>query len=362
MTVENSDLKFGYNISGLSSLDSVKAGIIAEKHGFDSVWIPDHLIDMDGAFVDPWSVMAGIGIQTRRVMIFTGVTDTQRSHPAKTAQSVATVDELSHGRAGLGIGAGEAMNITPFGIHWDKNPRDRTQRLREAIKVIRLLWSSSKNDRKNYEGKFFQLKDAWLDQHPVQKPSPPIYVGAFSSTRMLKLTGEMGDGWYPWLVTPETYVKRREKIMKAAIEAGRNTEEIDAVATVYTAITEDPKIQRELTESTKVEVLTTDQTGLKSFGVELHLPKRLSYQHIGASDMQSPILEDLARQIPEDVVKRYAAIGDIDECIGFIEEFIKAGAKHISIYDLMTDVKGPAAIEKTLKAYGKKIIPYFKEY
>jgi len=254
------------------------------------------------------------------------------------------------------------MNITPFGIHWDKNPRDRTQRLREAIKVIRLLWSSSKNDRKNYEGKFFQLKDAWLDQHPVQKPSPPIYVGAFSSTRMLKLTGEMGDGWYSWLVTPETYVKRREKIMKAAIEAGRNTEEIDAVATVYTAITEDPKIQKELTKSTKVEVLTTDQTGLKSFGVELHLPKRLSYQHIGASDMQSPILEEMARQIPGDVVKWYAAIGNIDECIGFIERFIKAEAKHVSIYDLMTDVKGSAAVEKTLEVYGKKIIPYFKEY
>ena len=147
------------------------------------MWIPDHLIE-DGALVDPWSVMAGIGIQTRRVMICTGVTDTQRSHPAKTAQSVATVDELSHGRAGLGIGAGEAMNITPFGIHWDKNPRDRTQRLREAIKVIRLLWSSSKNNRKNYEGKFFQLKDAWLDQHPVQKPSPPIYV-----TRLFQDTG-----------------------------------------------------------------------------------------------------------------------------------------------------------------------------
>jgi len=184
---------------------------MAEKHGFDSVWIPDHLIE-DGALVDPWSVMAVIGTQTEHVFLCTGVTDTQRCHPAKTAQSVATVDELSHGRAGLGIGAGEAMNIVPFGISWDKDSRDRAQRLREAIEVIKLLWGSSKENMVNYEGRFFRLKRAWLDQHPTQKPHPPVYVGALSSTRLLELTGEIGEGWFSWLVTPETFRKRQEKI------------------------------------------------------------------------------------------------------------------------------------------------------
>ncbi|UCH71166.1 MAG: LLM class flavin-dependent oxidoreductase, partial [Candidatus Bathyarchaeota archaeon] len=133
--MEASAIKFGYNILSLSALDSVKVGVMAEKHGFDSLWIPDHFIE-DGALVDPWSVMAVIGSYTKRVFICTGVTDTQRCHPAKTAQQVATVDELSQCRAGLGIGAGEAMNIVPFGIHCDEDPRDRAQRLREAIEVI----------------------------------------------------------------------------------------------------------------------------------------------------------------------------------------------------------------------------------
>ncbi|NIR87669.1 LLM class flavin-dependent oxidoreductase [Candidatus Bathyarchaeota archaeon] len=358
--MKTSDVKFGYNIISLSALDSVKAGVMAEKYGFDSVWIPDHLIE-DGALVDPWSVMAVIGTQTKRILLCTGVTDTQRCHPAKTAQSVATVDELSRGRAGLGIGAGEAMNIVPFGIRWDEDPRDRAQRLRESIEVIKLLWGSSKKKMVSYEGKFFRLKNAWLDQHPTRKPHPPVYVGALSSTRLLRLTGEVGDGWYSWLVTPETYTKRREKIKRAAERAGRKIEDIDTVATIYTAFADDPKIQKEIIDAVKMEILICDYTGLKSLGVKLPLPERYTYQYVAVTERYSPIIEETARQIPEEIFKKYAAIGSVDDCIDFIESFVKAGAKHISICDLMIDVKGLPGVKEALKTYGSKIIPYFKE-
>jgi len=358
--MKTSDMKFGYNILSLSALDSVKAGVMAEKHGFDSLWVPDHLVE-DGALVDPWSVMAVIGSYTKRVFICTGVTDTQRCHPAKTAQQVATVDELSHGRAGLGIGAGEAMNIVPFGIHWDEDPRDRAQRLREAIEVIKLLWGSSKKKLVNYEGKFFHMKNAWLDQHPTRKPHPPVYVGALSSKRLLELTGEIGEGWYSWLVTPETYTGRREKIKKAAERAGRKLEEIDTVATIYTAITDDPEVQSEMAEAVKMEILICDYTGLISLGIRLPLPEQLTYQYVSVTERYSPTIAETARKIPDDILTKYAAIGSVDECIDFIESFVKVGAKHVSICDLMVDVKGLHGVEETLKTYGNKIIPYFKE-
>jgi len=358
--MESSEIKFGYNILSLSALDSVKAGVMAEKYGFDSVWVPDHLIE-DGALVDPWSVMAVIGTQTKRVFLCTGVTDTQRCHPAKTAQSVATVDELSHGRAGLGIGAGEAMNIVPFGIPWDEDPRARAQRLREAIEVIKLLWGSSKEKMVSYEGKFFRLRNAWLDQRPTQKPHPPVYVGALSSTRLLELTGKIGDGWYSWLVTPETYTKRREKIRRAAERVGRRLEDIDTVATVYTGFTDDPKVQREIIDFVKMEILICDYTGLKSLGVKLPLPERYTYQYVAVTERYSPTIGETARQIPEEIFKKYAAIGNVDDCIDFIESFVKVGAKHLSICDVMIDIKGLSAVKETLKTYGSKIIPYFKE-
>ncbi|UCE15349.1 MAG: LLM class flavin-dependent oxidoreductase [Candidatus Bathyarchaeota archaeon] len=333
---------------------------MAEKYGFDSVWVPDHLIE-DGAFVDPWSIMAVISTQTKRALLCTGVTDTQRCHPAKTAQSVATVDELSHGRAGLGIGAGEAMNIVPFGIPWDEDPRNRAQRLREAIEVIKLLWRSSKEKTVSYEGKFFQLKNAWLTQHPAQKPRPPVYVGALSSTRLLELTGEIGDGWYSWLVTPETYIKRRKKIKRAAERVGRKLEDIDTVATIYTGFTDDPKVQKELINSVKMEILMCDYTGLKSFGVKLPLPERYTYQYVLVTERYLQNIAETAKQIPEEIFRKYAAIGSADDCIDFIESFVKVGAKHISICDVMVDMKGLSGVEETLKTYGSRIIPYFRE-
>ncbi|RLI39724.1 hypothetical protein DRO69_13935 [Candidatus Bathyarchaeota archaeon] len=353
-------IQFGYNIISLSALDSVKAGVMAEKAGFDSLWIPDHFIE-DGALVDPWSVMAAISIQTKHVFLCTGVTDTQRCHPAKTAQSVATIDELSRGRAGLGIGAGEAMNIVPFGIPWDKDPRDRTQRLREAIEVIRLLWKSSKENTVSYDGKFFRLEKAWLDQHPIQKPYPPVYVGALSSTRLLKLTGEIGDGWFSWLVTPETFSERRKKIRKAAERVGRKFEDIDTVATIYTAFTDDPEIRKQLMEVARIDILTSDYYGLRKLGVDISLPEQYTYQYLAVPERYSPAVLNAAYQIPEEIVEKYVMIGSVDDCIEFIERFVKVGARHIAICDLMIDVAGLSGVKETLEIYGSKIIPYFKE-
>jgi alkanesulfonate monooxygenase SsuD/methylene tetrahydromethanopterin reductase-like flavin-dependent oxidoreductase (luciferase family) len=353
-------IKFGYNVISLSALDSVKAGVMAEKYGFDSVWVPDHFIE-DGALVDPWSIMAAIATQTKHVLLCTGVTDTQRCHPAKTAQSVATIDELSHGRAGLGIGAGEAMNIVPFGIQWDKDPRDRAQRLREAIEVIKLLWGSSKENMVSYEGKFFQLKKAWLDQHPTQQPHPPVYVGALSSTRLLKLTGEIGEGWYSWLATPKTFRQREEKIRKAAERVGRKLEDIDTVATIYAGLTVNPEIRKELIETARIDILTSDYVGLKSFGVNLSLPEQYTYQYLAVTERYSPTVLNTAYQIPEEIVKKYATFGSVDDCIEFIESFVRVGARHIAICDLLIDMKGISSVKETLKTYGKKVIPYFKE-
>src|SRR5271169_3888120 len=105
------DLRFGIIASCFPALDIVRAGVLAEECSFDSIWIPDHFTDLypTGDRVDPWTVLSAIGAQTKRLSLGTVVTDTQRTHPARTAQIVATLDELTEGRAFLGIGAGEAM-------------------------------------------------------------------------------------------------------------------------------------------------------------------------------------------------------------------------------------------------------------
>ncbi|MEM2970613.1 MAG: LLM class flavin-dependent oxidoreductase, partial [Candidatus Bathyarchaeia archaeon] len=113
--------------------------LLAEKIGFDSYWMPDHLVATGvkrWEALEAWSTLCALAVQTKRIKLASGVSDTYRHHPAVLAQMAATCDVLSNGRAILGIGIGEAMNLVPFGILHDK-PVERTV---EAIQIIRRLF------------------------------------------------------------------------------------------------------------------------------------------------------------------------------------------------------------------------------
>jgi len=99
--------------------------------------------------------------------------------------------------------------------------------------VIRLLWSSSYSKPVSFEGDYYRLDQAHLDLAPVQKPSPPIYVGAYSSSKMLAIAGELADGWYPaFYYTVGSYREKLGIIRDAAGTAGRSFDSIDRMAYV----------------------------------------------------------------------------------------------------------------------------------
>lgn len=344
-------VKFGLIICGPPPSESVRQGILAEKYGFDSIWIPDHLVDLDGCKVDPWTVLAGIGVRTQRVFLCPAVTDILRCHPAKTAQIVASLDEMTGGRAGLGLGAGEAMNIIPFGIAWEE-ANARIQRLKEAIEVIKLLWSSSKENLVNYAGEYYRMNEACLDQAPMQKPHPPIYVGALGASRLLGLIGELGDGWLSWICTPELFAERLKIIRESASKVGRNVNEIDAVAWLYMAVSEDKKVLKKAMNVGKA-LLAIERNVLKSIGYKVP-PLNLSAQHVLATHKSLSSIVKLARDVPDEVVYKTIALGDVDECIELIDKFTRNGATHVAIRDL-----GPY-VEKDLEVFANKVIPYFK--
>ncbi|MBI2649074.1 MAG: LLM class flavin-dependent oxidoreductase, partial [Thaumarchaeota archaeon] len=104
-------MKFGYENPGVGPTEAFENGILAEKHGFDFFWVGDHFVDLDGARLEPWTVLSAVAVRTSRIKLGSGVTDPQRTHPSRTAHSVASLDTISGGRAILGIGAGEAMNV-----------------------------------------------------------------------------------------------------------------------------------------------------------------------------------------------------------------------------------------------------------
>ncbi|HKM77182.1 MAG TPA: LLM class flavin-dependent oxidoreductase [Candidatus Bathyarchaeia archaeon] len=342
--------KFGFVPFPADALSAVDASILAERCGFDSVWMPDAFVDVSQpAGVNPWVVLAAIAAKTNRIMLGTGVTDTQRSHPSRTAQLVATLDVISHGRARLGIGAGEAMHVAAFGLPWE-SPRERISRLDETIRIIRLLWKSSARNPMSFDGKYYHLSNAFLGQSPKQK-LPPIYIGIFHSRRGLELVGREGDGWYSWLNTPQTFSKCWQVIKEAAESVSRNPRKIEPWSNLMVAFPRNAKEDRRAILSAKM-LLLVERSVLISFGY-VDDSRLDHHQNVMASSESVHMLMRRAKCIPDEMAYRATAIG-VEEMNVKIEEFAKAGLRNFAIADLLAPKTMKASVkicEKIIRSY-----------
>lgn len=226
-------MRFGVVIDDISPAASLERAIRAERLGFDSLWFSDHLMDTGGIRVDPWTTMGPISASTKEIEMCCAVSDVLRIHPAKLAHMVATLSGLSGGRTMLGLGAGEAMNLIPFGIDFGA-PRERVERLGEAILLAKLLWAANPGNPVSFRGKFFSLKDAWLDL-PISGGTPKVIVGALGGPLALKVAGTYGDGWVSWLNSPETFKRKLDIAKDASSAAGRPFSDFRACIWVYTS-------------------------------------------------------------------------------------------------------------------------------
>ena len=135
----------------------VELGVLAERHGFDTVTVSDHYQPWrhEGGHA-PFSLawMSAVGERTERVLLGTSVlTPTFRYHPAVIAQAFATMGCLFPGRVMLGIGTGEAMNeVAVTGIEWPEY-KERFARMRESVRLMRELWSG---ERVTFEGDYYK--------------------------------------------------------------------------------------------------------------------------------------------------------------------------------------------------------------
>jgi len=342
--------EFGCVISGnIPSL--IKDALFLEKTGFDHVWLSDHVLSLLShlEFADAWTVLTAIGVKTKRIRLSTGVSDPYRRHPVTLAHSAATLDHLTNGRVALGIGAGEAMNLIPFGIKW----RKPVTTLREAIIVIKKLFEATPENPANFKGEIFNLRNAYLQILPVQKPRLPIYVGALSS-KTRELTGELADGWYPWIETPETLKKHLMDIKNGLKKAGRKIDEIDVVANFKTAVTDDYEEALKAVSGEKM-ALILERSVAKELGYEIEIPEEVKIQQIIPRSKNVDIMYDAMKQIPQELVEKITVIGTVDQCIDKIERYLKAGATSVTMFNCGPNVK------KTYEIYRDEIIPYFKE-
>ncbi|WP_066586799.1 glucose-6-phosphate dehydrogenase (coenzyme-F420) [Cellulomonas timonensis] len=187
-------LRFGYkaSVEQFGPRELVELAVLAERAGFDSVFVSDHL--------QPWRhtgghapaalpLLGALVASTERVILGTSVlTPTFRYHPAVVAQAFATLGCLAPGRVVLGIGTGEAMNEAPLGLQWPDG-KERFARFKEAITLMRALWSG---ERVTIEGTHYQVDRATIYDRPEEQV--PIYVAA-SGPAATRLAGRVGDGF-----------------------------------------------------------------------------------------------------------------------------------------------------------------------
>lgn len=188
--------------------------------GFDSAWNCDHMIQPSrptGPYFEAWTLLAGLAARTERIRIGCLVSSNTFRHPALLAKEAITVDHISGGRLEVGLGAGwYEPEHTMFGIPFPET-KELVGRFREAVKVVDLML---REETSNFDGTYYQLRQATSRPRPVQQPRPPLLLGAFGP-HMLKIVARYGDTWNAF-GKPDEMRERNELLDQYCGELGRD--------------------------------------------------------------------------------------------------------------------------------------------
>jgi phthiodiolone/phenolphthiodiolone dimycocerosates ketoreductase len=320
-----------------------------EEKGYDSIWWPDHLmgwipqsvwtpdlfslasvVPSPHLFLEPTTTMSIAATHTKRVLLGTAVTDTIRRHPAVLAQTILTLDHISCGRVILGLGAGEAENIVPYGLPYD-SPADR---LEEAVEVIRLFWESEGKEV-NFNGRFWRLNHATLYLPPYGGSHPPIWI-ASHRRKMLEITGRLADGWLPTFMPIPDYRRCWGTIEHSALSAGRNAAMITRGMWTWLITDRDREECERLLDSpfAKAMALISPSETFESLGFEHPLGKRF----YGLRDyIPNRLSRDEAvaafAKVPREVCERTLLFGTPEEVVEKLEAYVDAGLQHVILWN-----------------------------
>jgi F420-dependent oxidoreductase-like protein len=199
-----------------------------EDTGWDGVYFADHFMPngadatpLDGDTVECWSVLAGLAAVTNRLRIAPLVTSVTYRHPAVLANIAAAVDNISHGRLLLGIGAGWQENEhAAYGLELG-TIKERLDRFEEATQIIVSLL---REGRTTFDGNYFQIKDAPNQPRPVQEKLP-ILIGGGGEKRTMKIAAKYADEWNSW-TSPDVLAHKVGVLHKHCADLGRDPSEI----------------------------------------------------------------------------------------------------------------------------------------
>jgi len=175
----------------------------ADRQGFASVWLGDHLIDYRGepyvaeGPLEAFTLMTAIGAVTSRIRLAWGMLNPSFRNPAVLAKMLATLDHITEGRVICSLGAGWLMpEYVAYDVPFIEDHDERIAHEREVVELLKLLWTQPAPEPVTYEGEYVRVRDLQFNPAPVQRPHPPIWIGG-DSDATVQLALDLGDGWVP---------------------------------------------------------------------------------------------------------------------------------------------------------------------
>lgn len=216
-----------------------------EQTGWDGLWLADHFMpnaeDVSTPWPEAWTTLAALAAVVPRIRLGTLVTGNTYRHPAVLAKMAVTADHISGGRVVLGLGSGWQENEHEmYGIPF-YTVNNRLQRLEEACQVIKALFSQQSV---NFDGKFYQLKNAPLEPKPKQD-NLPLLIGGGGEKVTLKITAKYADEWNVW-GTVETMINKMKILDQHCEDARRNPADIQRSAVALMFLTDDEKFAEKM--------------------------------------------------------------------------------------------------------------------
>ena len=336
--------------------NSLRVAKRIDEMGYHSMWYPDHLMGWipesiwtpdlipvanfypsPHIFLDTFSLIAAHATQTQHVKLGTSVTEPIRRHPAMLAQAALTLDHLTKGRFILGIGAGEAENILPYGLSF----KEPVGRFEESLRIIRKFWEQP-GEAISFEGKYWRMKNAVLALNPFKEAHPPPILVAAHGPRMLRITGELADGWIPTRLSVKEYAEKLKKIKAVREKAERDLQTFIPAMWVPTILTKEHDDSHQLfkTPMAKAWTLLGPSELFEQVGVNHPLSKHLGKTKINPlldyipTDYDRNAVLGMLDQVSPEVMEEFFLHGTKEDIIKQMEEYYRVGLRHIIFWNV----------------------------
>ena len=212
--------------TGLDPAAAIDACVEAERLGYDSVWVADHLVHgFDDAILEGWTTLSVIAGRTSSIRLGTIHLAQPFRAPALTAKMAATLDVLSGGRLIFFYDCGwQEAEVRMYGLDWPTED-ERIERMEESLELITRLWQAE--SPVNFRGRFYVTDGALCRPAPLQRPRPPIWLGEARHARWADAVARHADGWNSVPANPARLQQKLALVRAACERADRDFSQLE---------------------------------------------------------------------------------------------------------------------------------------